>query len=136
MQLEAVVNPYDNLLGGRPPYSFSGLTRYLRFVNITWAVIASRIVHVRASSGVVYPEHTFGRNRDIHQEEDLILVRIRNLLEQLLDLQREQLEYFCDIETGHNWVHNLELDITTCSRCGLEQINESDDYPEISNESD
>jgi hypothetical protein len=136
MQPNVVINPYDTLLGGRPPYSFSGLTRILRFVNSAWAVIAGRVVAVRESSGVVFPENAFGRGRDIHQEEDIILVRIRNLLAQLIDLQQEQLEYLCDIETGHNWVHSLELDVTSCSLCGLEQITDSDNYPEISSESD
>ena len=100
------------------------------------AVIASRIVAVREFTGVVYPEHAFGRGRDIHQEEDLILVRIRNLLEQLLDLQQEQLEYRCDTETGHSWVYDQQLDVTSCSHCGFEQITDSDNYPEISDESD
>ena len=36
MQHNVVVNPYDTLLGGRPPYSFAGLTRYRRFVSSTW----------------------------------------------------------------------------------------------------
>ena len=120
---------YEEILEGTSPHSYAGLSRIVAYISGAYEVVRRRIIlcrradpAIRPNSRHVYPPAVFGPGRNIRAEERDLLVRIRTLLEELNSLQLEQLQYYCNLENGHDWEAQPDQGIEVCVDCNAQRV--------------